>query len=52
MMKILDAIASIGGDEARDYLAFVAQSHDDQEIRDVAKAASERLQRAAATKPR
>lgn len=52
MMKILDAIASIGGDEARDYLAFVAQSHDDQEIRDVARAASERLQRTAPAKSR
>ena len=52
MMKILDAISLIGGDEARDYLAFVAQSHDDQEIRDVAKAASERMLRAAAKPPR
>jgi len=47
MMKILEAISLIGGDEARDYLAFVAQSHDDPEIRELAKAASERMLRAA-----
>jgi len=52
MMKILDAISLIGGDEARDYLAFVAQIHDDPEIRDLAKASSERMLRAATKPPR
>jgi len=47
MMKILDAISLIGGDEARDYLAFVAQSHDDPEIRELARAAAERMLRTA-----
>ena len=47
MMKILDAISLIGGDEARDYLAFVAQSHDDPEIRELARAAAERMLRGA-----
>jgi hypothetical protein len=48
MFKIMDAISLIGGDEARDYLAFVAQSHDDQEVRELARAASDRMRRDAA----
>jgi hypothetical protein len=48
MLKILEAISRIGGNEARDYLSFVAQSHDDPEIRELARAASERLLRGAA----
>jgi hypothetical protein len=46
MQKIIEAIAIIGGPEADDYLAFVAQSHDDDEIRAQAAAARARLQRA------
>jgi hypothetical protein len=45
MRKVLDAIATLGGSEAKDYLAFVAETHDDEEIRDMAKAALERLER-------
>ena len=45
MRKILEAIAILGGDEARDYLSFVAESHDDQEIRELATEAKGRLER-------
>jgi len=45
MRKILDAIATLGGDEALDYLSFVAASHDDEEIRGLAAAAKSRLER-------
>ena len=43
MLKILSAIAELGGDEARDYLSFVADSHEDPEIRAAAAAARRRL---------
>jgi hypothetical protein len=43
MRKIIDAIATLGGDEAADYLSFVADTHDDEEIRQMAKRALERL---------
>ncbi len=45
MSKILDAIAVLGGQEADDYLAFVAQGHEDEEIRKMASEARGRLQR-------
>ena len=45
MRKILDAIASLGGSEARDYLSFVAETHDDEEIRAMASEALDRLLR-------
>jgi len=45
MRKILDAIATLGGREAQEYLSFVAETHDDEEIRDMAKAAMNRLER-------
>ncbi|HEX7498847.1 MAG TPA: HEAT repeat domain-containing protein, partial [Polyangia bacterium] len=45
MRKILDAIATLGGREAQEYLSFVAETHDDAEIRAMAKAAVERLSR-------
>jgi hypothetical protein len=48
MRKVLDAIATLGGSEAQDYLAFVAETHDDEEIRAMAKAALERLGRGGA----
>lgn len=47
MRKILDAIAILGGDEARDYLSFVAASHDDEEIRKLAADAQARMERRA-----
>jgi hypothetical protein len=43
MRKIIDAIATLGGDEAAEYLAFVADAHDDAEIKQMAKRALERL---------
>jgi hypothetical protein len=45
MRKVLDAIATLGGREAQEYLAFVAETHDDEEIRAMAKAALDRLTR-------
>ena len=50
MRKILDAIAVLGGQEASDYLAFVADTHEDEEIRQMAKQALDRLKRHAAAK--
>jgi hypothetical protein len=43
MRKILDAIAILGGREAQEYLGFVAETHDDEEIRTMAKEAMDRL---------
>ncbi len=43
--KVLDALAAIGGDEARSYLEFVASGHDSVEIRDLAKQALTHLER-------
>jgi hypothetical protein len=45
MRKIIEAIATLGGDEALDYLSFVAATHDDEEIRALAVAAKQRLER-------
>ena len=45
MRKIIEAIAILGGEEAQDYLSFVAQTHDDDEIRAEAAAAKARLDR-------
>jgi hypothetical protein len=45
MRKILDAIAMLGGQEAVEYLSFVADAHEDEEIRQMAKQALERLKR-------
>jgi hypothetical protein len=45
--KIIEAISILGGDEADDYLSFVAGSHEDEEIRAEAAAARARLQRRA-----
>jgi HEAT repeat protein len=50
MRKILDAIAMLGGQEASEYLAFVADTHEDEEIRQMAKQALERLKRRADAK--
>ena len=55
MSKILEAISQIGGEEARQYLSFVADGHEDAEIRQQAREARDRLARrdgdAAATAP-
>jgi HEAT repeat protein len=45
MRKILDAIATLGGQEAAEYLSFVADAHEDEEIKRMAKQALDRLKR-------
>lgn len=50
MRKVLDAIATLGGREAKEYLEFVAATHDDEEIREMARSAFERLERREASK--
>jgi hypothetical protein len=45
MTKILDAVATLGGQEASDYLSFVSETHDDPDVRKVAKAALDRLRK-------
>jgi hypothetical protein len=45
MRKMIEAIAILGGQEADQYLSFVAATHDDDEIRAEAAAAHGRLQR-------
>jgi hypothetical protein len=45
MRKIIEAISILGGQEADEYLSFVAATHDDDEIRTEAAAARGRLQR-------
>ncbi len=45
MRKIIEAISILGGQEADDYLSFVAATHDDDEIRAEAAAARARLGR-------
>jgi HEAT repeat protein len=45
MRKILEAVSLLGGQEALDYLSFVAATHDEEEIRTEAAAARARLER-------
>jgi hypothetical protein len=45
MRKIIEAIAILGGQEADQYLSFVAATHDDDEIRAAATAARARMAR-------
>jgi hypothetical protein len=45
MHKIIDAIGSLGGEEARSYLEFVASGHEEPDIREQAKEALDRLRR-------
>jgi HEAT repeats len=45
MRKIIEAISILGGQEADDYLSFIAATHDDDEIKAAAAAARARLQR-------
>ena len=49
MRKILEAISILGGQEADEYLSFVAATHDDDEIRSEAAAARARMQRRSAS---
>jgi hypothetical protein len=44
MSKLIEAISHLGGEEADEYLAFVASSHDDDEIRAEAASARARMQ--------
>ena len=45
MRKIIEAISILGGQEADEYLSFIAATHDDDEIRADAAAARTRMQR-------
>jgi hypothetical protein len=45
MRKIIEALSILGGQEADEYLSFVAASHDDDDIRAAAAAARERMLR-------
>ena len=47
LAKVLDAIAALGGKEARQYLEFVGTGHEDEDIRNMAKEALDRMQRRA-----
>lgn len=50
MRKIVDALAALGGQEAADYLSFVADAHEDEEIRNMASAALVRLRNRSSAK--
>ena len=50
LAKLLDGIASLGGDDATSYLKFVASGHDDEDIRFMATEALERMKRASSNK--
>ena len=52
MAKVLDAIGALGGKEARQYLEFVASGHEDEDIRNMAKEALDRMERAQKKKTR
>jgi len=43
MTKILEAISQIGGEEAEQYLSFVADAHEDADIRQQAREAHDRV---------
>jgi hypothetical protein len=45
MQKIIEAISVLGGVEALDYLSFVADAHDDPDIKTQAAEARQRLAR-------
>lgn len=50
MGKIIEALAVLGGQEALDYLAFVAETHENEEIRQLAADALQRARDQAARK--
>lgn len=50
MGKIIEALAVLGGQEALDYLAFVAETHENEEIRQLAAEALQRARDQAARK--
>jgi hypothetical protein len=45
MRRIIDAVGMLGGDEARDYLEFVASGHETPAVRELAAQALDRLKR-------
>lgn len=45
MRKIFDAIVALGGEEAEQYLSFVADGHDDEAVRAEARAALAKLKK-------
>jgi hypothetical protein len=45
MRRIIDAVGMLGGDEARDYLEFIASGHETPAVRELANAALDRLKR-------
>jgi hypothetical protein len=47
MRKIIEAVSVLGGDEARQYLEFVAEAHDDADMKQLAKDALARMARRA-----
>jgi hypothetical protein len=47
LAKVLDVIGSLGGDEAQNFLEFVASGHDDADIRNMAREALDRMQKSA-----
>lgn len=51
MRKILTAIALLGGREAHEYLKFVIDAHEDEEIRQLAQEALGRLERKRSPRP-
>jgi HEAT repeat protein len=50
MGKIVEALGVLGGQEAMDYLAFVADTHENEEIRRLAAAALQRARAQSANK--
>lgn len=52
MAKVLDAIGTLGGKEATQYLEFVATGHEDEDIRNMASEALQRMARAGKQKTR
>lgn len=46
--KVIDALASLGGDEARAWLEFVASGHDEKDVRELAREGLDRMDRRAA----
>lgn len=50
MGKIIEALAVLGGQEALDYLAFVAETHENEDIRNLAAEALQRARDQAARK--
>jgi hypothetical protein len=46
LFAVIEAVSTLGGEEAVDFLEFVASGHPDGKVRDRAKEGLERLKRA------